>query len=198
MRTLILASQSEVRLSLLRRAGLVVEPVAARVDEEALREGLQAEGAGPRDLSDALAEHKAQKVAARRPDALVLGCDQVLDLDGVALGKPADRDAARARLLQLRGRTHRLWSAAVLYDRGQPVWRHIAEARLTMRDFTDGWLESYLDQAGWALTGTTGGYAIEEMGVRLFQRIEGDQFGILGLPLVELLVALTRRGDIPG
>lgn len=198
MRTLILASQSEVRLSLLRRAGLTVESVPARVDEEALRDGLLAEGATPRDLSDTLAEHKALKVAGRRPEALVLGCDQVLDLDGQALGKPADRDAARDRLRQLRGRMHRLWSAAVLYDRGKPFWRHVAEARLTMRDFTDDWLEAYLDQAGWALTGTTGGYAVEEVGVRLFHRIEGDHFGILGLPLLELLAALTRRGDIPG
>lgn len=198
MRALILASQSQVRLDLLRRAGLTVQAVAARVDEEALREGLLAEGAGPRDLADALAEHKAQKVAVRHPEGLVLGCDQVLDLDGQSLGKPGDRDAARDRLRLLRGRMHRLWSAAVLYDRGQPVWRHVSEARLTMRDFTEDWLESYLDQAGWALTGTTGGYAVEEVGVRLFQRIEGDHFGILGLPLLELLAALTRRKDIPG
>jgi septum formation protein len=198
MRRLILASGSAVRLALLRRAGLEVRAEPPRLDEEALRAALAEEGARPRDQADALAEHKAAKIARRYPEELVLGCDQILDLDGIALGKPADAAAARARLRALRGRTHRLWTAAVLYDRGAPVWRFVAEARLTMRQFSDDWLETYLAQAGWALTGTAGGYAVEELGVRLFEAIEGDHFAILGLPLLELLAALTRRGDIPG
>lgn len=197
MRSLILASESAVRADLLRRAGLTVQVQPARIDEPALREALQAEGASPRDMADALAEEKALKVARRCPDGLVLGCDQVLDLDGHALGKPADAAAARARLMVLQGRMHRLWTAAVLYDRGQPVWREVAEARLWMRPFTLEWLEGYVDRAGWALTGTAGGYAVEEIGVQLFERIEGDHFAILGLPLVPLLAALRRRGDIP-
>lgn len=183
---------------MLRRAGLTVEIAPARIDEPALRAALVADGASPRDVADALAEHKALKTAGRHPEGLVLGCDQVLDLDGAALGKPEDRAAARRRLLALRGRMHRLWTAAVLYDRGRPVWRHLAEARLTMRPFSEDWLAGYLDAAGWALTGTSGGYAVEEMGVRLFERIEGDHFAILGLPLLEVLTALIRRGDIPG
>jgi septum formation protein len=198
MRTVTLASQSQIRADLLRGAGLSLETAAPRVDEDAMRTALLAEGAGPRDIADALAEQKALKVARRRPEALVLGCDQVLDLDGAALGKPRDADEARARLMSLRGREHRLWTAAVLYDRAAPVWRHVSEARLTMHAFSEAWLESYMAQAGWALTGTCGGYAIEEVGVRLFARIEGDHFAILGLPLLELLSALTRRGDIPG
>lgn len=197
MRSLILASASPVRADLLRRAGLRVEVRPARIDEPALREALQAEGASPRDLSDALAEEKARKVAGQCPEGLVLGCDQVLDLDGLALGKPADAAAARARLMALRGRMHRLWTAAVLYDRGRPVWRELAEARLWIRPFTEAWLAEYLERAGWALTATAGGYAVEEIGVQLFERIEGDHFAILGLPLLPLLVALRRRGDLP-
>ena len=198
MRVVILASQSQVRADLLRRAGLAVQVEPARVDEVELRRALQAEGASPRDMADALAEAKALKAARRQPEGLVLGCDQVLDLEGAVLGKPQDSAEARARLLALRGRMHRLWTAAVLYDRGEPVWRHVAEARLTMRAFTEDWLEHYLATAGWPLTGTGGAYAVEELGVRLFERIEGDHFGILGLPLLPLLAALTRRGDIPG
>lgn len=198
MRIVILASQSQVRADLLRRAGLQVQVQTARIDEAAMRDALVAEGASPRDIADALAEEKALKVARRHPEGLVLGCDQVLDLEGEVMGKPQDNAAARARLLQLRGRMHRLWTAAVLYDRAEPVWRHVAEAKLTMRAFSDDWLDSYLATAGWALTGTSGGYAVEDLGVRLFDRIEGDHFGILGLPLLPLLAAMTRRGDIPG
>lgn len=198
MKPLVLASTSPIRAELLRNAGLTFEVMAPRVDEEALREALVAEGASPRDLADALAEHKALKVAARFPEALVLGCDQVLDLDGQALGKPRDAVEARGRLLALRGRAHRLWTGAVLYDRGAPVWRHVEEARLTMRAFSEAWLESYLEQATWELTGTSGGYAIEGQGIRLFERIEGDHFAILGLPLLPLLTAMSRRGDIAG
>ena len=198
MRVVILASQSQVRADLLRRAGLQIQVEPARIDEEEMRRALQAEGASPRDMADALAEAKALKAARRHPDGLVLGCDQVLDLDGEAMGKPQDTAAARARLLALRGRMHRLWTAAVLYDRAEPVWRHVAEAKLTMRAFSDDWLDSYLATAGWPLTGTAGGYAVEDLGIRLFDRVEGDHFGILGLPLLPLLAALTRRGDIPG
>ena len=198
MKPLVLASSSPIRAALLRNAGLAFEVIAPRVDEAALREALVAEGASPRDLADALAEHKVLKVAARAPGALVLGCDQVLDLGGQPLGKPRDLTEARARLLALRGRAHRLWTAAVLYDDGAPVWRHIDEALLTMRAFSEDWLDAYLAQASWELTGTSGGYAIEGLGLRLFERIEGDHFAILGLPLLPLLTAMARRGDIAG
>lgn len=196
MRLLILASASDTRAAMLRNAGLTIEVRPAPVDEDALREGLVAEGASARDVADALAEHKAVRVAGRAPEALLLGCDQVLEFRGQVLGKPADATQARDRLWEMRGHTHRLLTAAVLYDRGAPVWRHVDEAELTMRAFSEAFLDAYVAQAGWALTGSTGGYAIEGLGARLFAQVRGDHFGILGLPLLTLLTALARRGDI--
>lgn len=193
---LVLASASPIRAALLRRAGLDVEVQPARIDEDALRASLQAEGAGPRDLADALAEHKARKISARMPGALVLGCDQILDLEGEVFAKPADLEAARAQLLRLRGKMHRLHSAVVLCRAGAPVWRHVGVAQLTMRTFSMIYLEGYLAR-GWPDIGdSVGGYRVEEEGVRLFSRIEGSYHTVLGLPLVDLLVHLGRIGAI--
>jgi septum formation protein len=197
MRPLILASSSAIRADLLRRAGLDIEVMPARVDEDAVRDSLLAEGASARDMADALAELKADRIARKRPDDLVLGCDQILEFDGQALGKPDSSADARARLTALSGQTHRLFSAAVLHDRGRPVWRHVAEAQLTMRALSPEFLDWYLARVGDEAVHTVGAYAIEGVGLRLFERIEGDYFGILGLPLLELLAVLSRRGDIP-
>lgn len=193
---LILASASPIRATLLRNAGLAPELVPARIDEEAMRAALTAEGASPRDLADALAEAKARKVSQRRPEALVLGCDQILDHEGETLTKPETREAARAQIARLRDATHRLHSAAVLYRAGAPLWRHVGVARLTMRAFSDSYLEAYLDRNWPAIGGSVGAYRLEEEGVRLFARIEGSHFTVLGLPLLELLVHLARTGDI--
>jgi len=197
MRRLILASASPIRARLLQQAGLTFDVEPARIDEAALRDSMQAEGAGPRDIADALAEYKAQRIANRRPEALVLGCDQVLVLKGRILGKPTDRNDARARLQELRGQQHSLLSAAVLFDGGRPIWRHVSEASLYMRDFSDSFLDWYMSEKNYEILETVGGYAVEDLGIRLFDRIEGDYFGILGLPLLELLTVLGRRGDIP-
>lgn len=196
MRLLILASSSPTRATLLSRAGVTFQAMPARIDEESLRAGLQADGVGPRDVADAMAEHKALKIARRHPEALVLGCDQILEFEGQCLGKPATLSGARERLIALRGRTHRLFTAAVLYDRGQPVWRHVTRADLTMRAFSDEFLDDYLARLGDEALHTVGAYAVEDYGIRLFDRIEGDLFGILGLPLVDLMAVLARRGDI--
>ena len=198
MGRLILASASPIRAALLRNAGLEIEQIPARIDEEMLRQALQAEEASPREIADALAEHKALQVAGRHGEGLVLGCDQVLDLDGRVLAKPADIREARQRLLLLRGRTHLLHSAAVLYADGAPIWRHVSRAALTMRAFSDSFLGDYLAAAGEDATQTVGGYAVESLGIRLFERIDGDYFGILGLPLLELLNFLSGRGDLNG
>lgn len=197
MMPLVLASVSEIRATLLRNAGVTFETVPARIDEVTIRAALEAEGATPRDVADALAEFKARKVAEKRPDALVIGCDQVLECEGRIYGKPETRDAAKAQLLELRGRRHRLLSAAVVYEAAAPVWRQIGEVRLTMRTFSDDWLDGYVARNWESIRHAVGAYKLEEEGVRLFSRIEGDYFSVLGLPLVELLNYLAARKVIP-
>lgn len=195
-RLLRLASGSAVRLQLLQSAGLDVSATPVRIDEDGLRIALQADGASPRDIADTLAEIKARKLSDREPAGLVLGCDQVLEHDGKAWGKPDSADAARAQLALLRGRTHRLFSAAVLYDSQKPVWRHVGEVRLTMRMFSDSYLDGYLTRNWPDVASSVGGYKLESEGARLFDRIEGDYFTVLGLPLLPLLGYLAQRGFI--
>jgi septum formation protein len=194
---IVLASSSETRLRLLRAAGLPVTARSARLDEDAIRRGLEAEGASPRDVADTLAEMKARKIAEKTPGAIVIGCDQVLDFGGQAWGKAPTREAARAQLRALRGETHRLLSAVVLYHESQPQWRHLGEARLTMRAFSDDWLEGYLTRNWDSLRHSAGGYLLEAEGVRLFAEVAGDYFTVLGLPLLPLLGYLGDRGFIP-
>ena len=195
-RPLILASASEIRLQLLRRAGLEVTSFPARVDEEAIRRSLEAESASPRDIADALAEVKARKLADKNPDALVLGCDQVLAFKGRVFGKPDTQDEARAQLHILRGQTHQLLSALVLYDQAKPIWRHVGQARLTMLPVSDAYVDAYLARNWNSARHSVGAYKLEEEGVRLFSAIEGDYFTILGLPLLPLLGYLGQRGFI--
>lgn len=194
--TLVLASTSPVRLQMLRAAGLTVEPIAPRVDESAVREALVAEDAHPRDIADTLAEMKARKVAEKRPADLVLGCDQVLALDRESFAKPETPAEARDQLRRLRGKTHRLHSAIVAYEDAEPVWRHVAEARLTMHQISDTYLDDYVTRNWDSIRHSVGGYKIEEEGVRLFSAITGDHFTILGLPLLPLLAWLGTRGMI--
>ena len=195
---MILASGSTIRATLLRNAGLSFETDIPRIDEEAIRAALEAEDAPPRDVADTLAEMKAARIAARHPDALVLGCDQVLAFGKTCLGKPGTPEACRAQLTDLRGQTHQLLSAAVLFEAGKPVWRHVGQVRLTMRPVSDTYLDAYVTRNWDAIRHCVGGYQLEGEGVRLFQRIEGDYFHVLGLPLLELLNYLTQRGEIDG
>lgn len=196
--SLVLASGSAVRADMLRRAGLEIEVVPARIDEAAVRAALAAEEAPPRDVADALAEMKARKVSERTPGALVLGCDQVLEHDGDVLSRPESPDAVKSQLRRLRGGRHSLLSAAVVCRDGEPLWRHVGIARLAMRDFSDRYLEGYVARNWPGLSESVGGYKLEEEGVRLFSAIEGDYFTILGLPLLALLDWLTVRGEIEG
>lgn len=198
MTLLLLASSSTVRASLLRNAGLVIEVRPARIDEAAIIESLLAEGASPSDIADALAEHKALRIARLAPDALVLGCDQLLECEGQLFSKPTSPEDAGRQLRSLAGRSHVLHTAAVLYSRGQPVWRHLATPRLTMRSLSDGWLDGYIARNWNSIRHCVGCYQIEGEGIRLFQTIEGDLFSIQGLPLLPLLDILLTRQEIPG
>jgi septum formation protein len=194
--SLILASGSSIRADLLKQAGLEFEVTRPRVDEEMVRDALLSEGATPRDLADALAEMKSLRISEKRPESLVIGCDQVLDLGGKVLCKPETREAARAQLMDLRGKRHSLLSAVVICEGGKPIWRHIGQVRLMVRDFSEGWLDGYLDRNWPDIAESVGAYKLEKEGVRLFSRVDGDYFTVLGLPLLDLLSYLSLRGDI--
>lgn len=193
---MLLASSSPIRLRLLRSAGLVVDAVAPRVDEETARLALQSDGASPRDIADALAEMKARKIGERFPTDLVIGCDQVLALGRELFAKPETPDAARKQLAALRGKTHRLYSAIVVYDQAEPVWRHVGQADLTMHPISDSYLDDYVARNWDSIRHAVGCYKLEEEGVRLFSAITGDYFTILGLPLLPLLAWAGTRGMI--
>lgn len=188
---LVLASTSPARRAMLEAAGVPHDAVAAGVDEDAAKAAMS--HLGGRALADALAELKAVKVSSRRPGDLVLGCDQTLECDdGSLLDKPGDALADQLRLLS--GKTHRLHSAVVAAENGQPVWRHVEHAKLTMRVLSEEFIADYVAVEGPAVAGCVGGYRIEGHGAQLFSRIEGSQFTILGLPLLPLLDWLRIRG----
>ena len=195
---LILASRSAIRAELLRKAQVQFDTEDARVDEESIKQGLLAEGAHPRDIADKLAEAKARKVSGRNPSALVLGCDQVLSVGRNLYSKAESESEAIEQLRELRGKTHHLFSALVICEGSDPKWRHIGQARLTMRDASDAYIEDYVSRNWESIQGSVGSYKLEEEGIRLLSKIDGDYFSILGLPLVELLSYLTFRGTLQG
>ncbi len=196
MAPLILASSSPIRAELLRRTGVQFDIASAAIDEDAIKSALIADRAKPRDIADALAEGKARKVSSRFPDRLVLGCDQVLEFKGTLLSKPRDPNDALEQLKRMRGERHDLLSAAVVYEEAKPVWRHVGQVRLFMRGASDVWLENYVERNWDSIRHTVGAYKLEEEGPRLFTRIDGDHFNVLGMPLLELLSYLTLRGTL--
>ena len=193
---IVLASKSSARRAVLDGAGVPYEAASADVDEDAVKVAMLAEGANPRDIADALAELKAIKVS-RAGRQFVIGADQTLELEGALYDKAETVEGARARLQALRGKPHKLHSAVVVAKDGLPIWREVVTATLTMRGFSDAFLDGYLAAEGAAALGSVGCYRLEGQGVQLFSKIDGDYFTILGLPLMGLLDLLRRHGELP-
>jgi septum formation protein len=194
---LILASGSKTRARMLRGAGVAIEIVVPAIDEPELMASLNASGATTSRVAEVLAEMKAQRVAPRFPGRFVLGCDQMLECDGMWLDKPADRAHARDQLRMLRGKSHSLVTSAVLMRDEERLWHVTERAEMRMRDFSDEFLEHYLEQAGDDILRSVGAYQLEGIGAQLFQRVSGDFFTILGLPLLPVLAILREHGIVP-
>lgn len=193
---LILASRSGVRAKLLARAGVKVAIEPADIDEAAVRESLSLDGGQtpPDDVAAILSEAKAQTVAARHPRAYVIGADQVLAFQGEIFAKPETYREAYAHLRRLRGKTHSLHASVVCVRDDETLWRHVGTAHLTMRDFSDAFIERYLERVGEQAFASVGAYQLEGLGAQLFEEIDGDYFTILGLPLLPLLAFLRAQG----
>jgi septum formation protein len=195
---LILASASPARLQMLRQAGLEVEAIPAYVDEAAVKAAARADGWEASELALALAELKAQRISGKFPAAHVIGADQLLVCDDDWFDKPKDLAAAAADLSRLSGRIHHLPTAVCVYRGGAMVWHHVATPSLTMRSLSPGFIAEYLATEGDALCGCVGAYRLEVLGSQLFNRIDGDFFTILGLPLLPLLGYLRQAGILLG
>lgn len=195
---LILASGSPFRKTLLQNSGVDVEAIPADLDERALEAPLAKSGTSPEDVALVLAEAKAVAVSEKHPGRLVIGCDQTLSLGDEVLHKPADMEGARRQLLKLSGKIHQLNSAVVLVRDGQTLWRHVAVASLTMRKLDPAFIGRHLARVGNRALSSVGAYQIEGEGIQLFDKVEGDHFTIVGLPLLPLLSELRELGAIDG
>lgn len=195
---IVLASGSRFRKAMLEGAGVGVDVMPAEIDERVVEKTLEGTGASPEEVAQVLAEAKALDVSGKQPGRLVLGCDQTLSLGEELFHKPADMEAARRHLLKLSGKTHQLNSAAVLARDGQAIWRHVGVARLTMRDLEPAFIGRHLARVGANALNSVGAYQVEGEGIQLFEKIEGDHFTIVGLPLMPLLKELRELGAIDG
>lgn len=192
---IILASGSKIRREILDGAGLDYEVIVKPVDEATIKEAMLAEKSRLTDIADALAEAKSMRVS-RVEAGFVIGADQIMTMDGVLYDKPKTIDEARERLKIMRGKTHHLIGAVVICENGQPVWRHMSKTKLTMREFSDNFLDWYIKSEGELLTKSVGAYRFEGLGSQLFSHVEGDFFSILGLSLLPVLDYLRLRGAI--
>ena len=196
MPPLVLASASRTRGRLLEAAGVEFVTEPARVDEDAIKAAARADGLPAPEVAVMLAHIKAERISARRPGAFVLGADQLLDADGVWFDKPETPDGLRRQLAALRGREHRLRTAAVIVRDGMRLWHHLAEPRLTMRPFSDDFLDRYVESFADRVVRNVGGYEIEGPGIQLFSKVAGDQSSIMGLPMLPLLEFLRANGIV--
>ena len=197
MTEVILASASRARRALLENAGVSFEVMAAPVDEAEVKQALRAEQASAAAVAETLAELKALHVSRRRPDALVIGADQMLECEGRWFDKPETLDEARAQLQALSGKTHSLLASVCVLRGSQRLWHHNEGARLLVRELSPEYLDYYLDAVGGAALTSVGGYQLEGLGAQLFARVQGDYFTILGLPLLALLDFLRNHGAVP-
>lgn len=195
---IVLASGSPFRKAMLEAAGVDIDVVPAKIDERVVEKTLEGTGASPEDVAQVLAEAKALDVSERSPGRLVLGCDQTLSLGDELFHKPRDMEDARRHLLKLSGRTHQLNSAAVLARNGETFWHHVGVANLTMRRLEPAFIGRHLARVGPMALNSVGAYQIEGEGIQLFEKIEGDHFTIVGLPLLPLLKELRDLGAIDG
>ncbi|MEM9999941.1 MAG: Maf-like protein [Pseudomonadota bacterium] len=196
--TLVLASTSPFRQAILKNAGLTFTALGAAIDERAAEKPLLETGADAEDIASLLAEAKALDVSARSPGALVIGADQTLSMNGEIFHKVTNFDEARRRLLAMAGKTHQLNSALCLVRDGQTVWRHMTIVNMTMRPFSPAFVGRYLAQTGEKVFQSVGVYQIEDIGIQLIERMDGDYFSIIGLPLLPLLEELRKLGAIDG
>ena len=197
-RRIVLASTSSYRAAILRNAGLEFDAQASEIDERAVEAALEKSSATPDDLAAVLAEAKAIAVSETEADAVVIGCDQVLSLEGQVLHKCRTMEDARRRLLQLSGKTHHLNTAVAIAIGGETVWRHVEICAMTMRELDPGFVGRHLAAVGDDILNSVGAYHYEGQGIQLFDRIDGDYFSIVGLPLLALLHELRELGAIDG
>ena len=193
---IILASASDMRSRMLFNADIEHEVIPARIDEEMIKASLISEGITSRELAEALAEQKGKKISQKYPHALVIGSDQVLDFQGNACSKSSSRECLVELLLKLCGKEHTLYSAAVIYQGGCPIWRHIGKATLAMRNLSPRYIRDYVLSEWENVRHCVGGYKIEDKGLRLFDKIDGDYFAVLGLPLLEMVRFLDVNGTV--
>lgn len=193
-----MASKSPFRANLLKNAGLTFGAENADIDERSVEAPLYATGATPEDVAIILAEAKAHAVSEKNPDALIIGCDQTLSLGNEIFHKPADLAEAGKNLLKLSGKTHQLNSGIVLVRNGETIWRHVSIAYMTMRELRPEFIGRYLGRVGDSALSSVGAYQVEGEGIQLFEKIDGDYFTIIGLPLLPLLQKLREESLIDG
>lgn len=192
---IILASGSKIRAKILSDANIPFKVISKPVDEGSIKASMLAENARIRDIADALAEAKSIRVS-KNTSGLVIGADQIMTMDGELFDKPISIEAARERLLAMRGKAHKLIGAMVISENGHAVWRHISVVTLHVREFSDEWLENYIKAEGDLMTKSVGAYRFEGRGAQLFTKVDGDSYSIMGLSLLPLLDYLRTRGAI--